>query len=221
MSDCQNDAFCYDSYRQEKSEKKMDKFIEVVPNANKRKAIVRVVAIFSVALAGAVGATTLDGSSACAKPDAGAQCINAAASRGAAVSGRPWRPSVRWYGFNLLGMFCQTKMEAGDTRICGYFPEDRFRWMHEWGFNFARLPLDYRFFVEKGDWMKLAEAQLSKLDDAVRLGRKHGIHVQINFHRAPGYCCNPPQEPKSLFRDREPLVAFTNMWSVQIGRAHV
>ena len=38
-----------------------------------------------------------------------------------------------------------------DKRISGYFPEDRFQWMEEWGFNFARLPLDYRFFVEKGE----------------------------------------------------------------------
>ena len=107
-----------------------------------------------------------------------------------------WRPRERWCGFNLLGMFCQTKMAEGDKRIFGCFPEDRFQWMHEWGFNFARLPLDYRFFVEKGDWMKPVESQLKKLDDAVRYGKKHGIHVQINFHRAPGYCCNPPQEPK-------------------------
>jgi endoglucanase len=109
-------------------------------------------------------------------------------------------------------------MENGDKRIFGYFPEDRFQWMEEWGFNFARLPLDYRFFVEAGDWMKPVESQLAKLDEAVRLGKKHGIHVQINFHRAPGYCCNPPQEPKSLFRDAEPLAAFTNLWSVLARR---
>ena len=132
-----------------------------------------------------------------------------------------WRPSVRWRGFNLLGMFCQTKMENGDKRISGYFPEDRFQWMEEWGFNFARLPLDYRFFVEKGDWMKPVEAQLEKLDEAVRYGKKHGVHVQINLHRAPGYCCNPPQEPKSLFRDPEPLAAFTNLWSVLAGRSGI
>ena len=129
-----------------------------------------------------------------------------------------WRPSVRWRGFNLLGMFCQTKMEAGDKRIFGYFPEDHFLWMEEWGFNFARLPLDYRFFVEEGDWMKPVESQLKKLDDAVRYGKKHGIHVQINFHRAPGYCCNPPQEANSLFRDSEPLIAFMNLWTVLAKR---
>lgn len=115
-------------------------------------------------------------------------------------------------------MFCQTKMEAGDKRIFGYFPEDHFLWMEEWGFNFARLPLDYRFFVEEGDWMKPVESQLKKLDDAVRYGKKHGIHVQINFHRAPGYCCNPPQEANSLFRDSEPLIAFMNLWTVLAKR---
>ena len=66
-----------------------------------------------------------------------------------------WRPSVRWRGFNLLGMFCQTKMEAGDKRIFGYFPEDHFQWMEEWGFNFARLPLDYRFFADKDAKIRL------------------------------------------------------------------
>lgn len=65
----------------------------------------------------------------------------------------PWRPKERLCGFNLLGMFCQTKMAEGDKRIFGYFPEDRFRWMKGWGFNFARLPLDYRFFIKDGDWM--------------------------------------------------------------------
>ena len=65
-------------------------------------------------------------------------------------------------------------MEAGDKRIFGYFPEDHFQWMEEWGFNFARLPLDYRFFVEEGDWMKPVESQLKKLDDAVRYGNLDG-----------------------------------------------
>ena len=95
-----------------------------------------------------------------------------------------WRPSVRWRGFNLLGMFCQTKMEAGDKRIFGYFPEDHLQWMEEWGFNFARLPLDYRFFVEEGDWMKPVESQLKKLGDAVRSGISTA-HSGYSIRRAP------------------------------------
>ena len=144
-----------------------------------------------------------------------AVAFNAAA---AAEAPRQWRPKARLCGFNLLGMFCKTKMAAGDKRIFGYFPEDRFRWMRGWGFNFARLPLDYRFFVKEGDWMSLDEAQLRKLDAAVACGRKYGIHVNIDFHRAPGYCINPPAEPKQLFTDPEPLTAFTNLWATLARR---
>ena len=138
----------------------------------------------------------------------------ACASKSKVQSVTPWRPAKKWYGFNLLGMFCKTRLTNGDKRIFGYFPEDRFEWMHEWGFNFARLPLDYRFFVEDRDWMKTIEPQLKKIDDALSYGKKYSIHVQINFHRAPGYCCNPPQEKMSLFRDKEALVAFTNLWGI-------
>jgi len=139
--------------------------------------------------------------------------VVAADSSDHAAQTRAWRPNVRWCGFNLTGMVAH-----GNPRVIGAFPEEHFRWMHEWGFNFARLPLDYRFFVEPDDWMKPVESQLKKLDEAVRFGQRYGIHVQINLHRAPGYCCNPPHEPKSLFRDPEPLAAFTNLWSVLARR---
>ena len=50
------------------------------------------------------------------------------------------RPSVRWRGFNLLEMFIKGK-NANPRE----FLESDFRMMHGWGFNFARLPMDYRF----------------------------------------------------------------------------
>jgi endoglucanase len=28
------------------------------------------------------------------------------------------------------------------------------------------------------------------VDDAIALGRKHGVHINLNFHRIPGYCVN-------------------------------
>jgi aryl-phospho-beta-D-glucosidase BglC (GH1 family) len=46
----------------------------------------------------------------------------------------------RWCGFNLLEMFT--------TRSDGNFQEDDFRWMSEWGFNFARIPACYTLWEE-------------------------------------------------------------------------
>lgn len=56
-----------------------------------------------------------------------------------------WTPANRWRGFNLLGMFrCPKTGLAPDPRVDGHFVEWEFKALHDWGFNFARLPLDYR-----------------------------------------------------------------------------
>ena len=129
-----------------------------------------------------------------------------------------WKPSERWRGFNLLGMFLSRRhaepvaSDPGFSRTPGYFPEEDFRWMHDWGFNFARLPLDYRCWIRGNDWNAIDEAELGKLDAAIAHGRKYGIHVQLCLHRAPGYCVNPPAEPKSLFHDDEAFAVCAKHW---------
>ncbi|MCL1920745.1 MAG: cellulase family glycosylhydrolase [Kiritimatiellaeota bacterium] len=119
------------------------------------------------------------------------------------AAAEPWRPTERWRGFNLLEMF-NGRYEP--------FKEDDFRWMKEWGFNFVRLPMDYRGWIKNGDWEQLDEARLAWIDDAVRLGQKYGIHVQVCFHRAPGYTVAQPPEPRNLFTDPEALRVCALHW---------
>ena len=113
----------------------------------------------------------------------------------------------RWRGFNLLQKF--TKRKEGNPP----FPESDFALVSEWGFNFVRLPLSYLCWTDPGDWLKLREAELKHLDDAVALGGKHGVHVNLNLHRAPGYCVNPPKEPLDLWTNDEALAACTFHWA--------
>ncbi len=101
----------------------------------------------------------------------------------------------RWRGFNLLEMFM-----VHDAR---QFLEQDFAEIAELGFNFVRLPLDYRTWTESKDWRLLREDRLVWIDEAVTFGRKHGVHVQLNFHRAPGYTVASPPEAKSLWTDAE------------------
>jgi len=54
---------------------------------------------------------------------------------------------------------------------------------------------------------------VKKLDEAIAYGRKWGVHVQLCLHRAPGYCINPPKEPKDLFTDADALAACARHWS--------
>jgi endoglucanase len=111
----------------------------------------------------------------------------------------------RWRGFNLLEKFTVDRNAP--------FRESDFAWMAEWGFDFARLPLSYRCWAEDSDWLKLREVGLAEIDQAVEFGRKHGVHVNINFHRAPGYCVNPPKEPLDLWSDEQALQACAFHWA--------
>jgi endoglucanase len=86
--------------------------------------------------------------------------------------------------------------------------------MQEWGVDFARLPMSYLCWTDSGDWLKLTEPELKHIDAAVELGRKYRVHVNLTFHRAPGYCVNPPKERLDLFKDAEALDAFAAQWAM-------
>ena len=111
----------------------------------------------------------------------------------------------RWRGFNLLSMFMVYNKEP--------FPEDDFVAVSEFGFDFVRLPMDYRCWTDPEDWTKLREADLKRVDEAVGFGEKHGVHVQINFHRAPGYTVAKPAEERSVWTDSEALDVCTRHWT--------
>jgi len=117
-----------------------------------------------------------------------------------------WRPETRWRGFNLLGMFVKNYSP-------GEFKEEDFQLISELGFNFVRLPLDYRYWIKDGDWTQIDEAKLAPLDQAVALGKKYNLHVQLCFHRAPGYTVAQPPEARDLFRDDEALKVCSRHWS--------
>ncbi len=70
------------------------------------------------------------------------------------------------------------------------FEEFDFATMVEWGFDFARLPLSYWVWGNRDDWSVIREGPLKEIDHAVDRGRQYGIHINLNFHRIPGYCIN-------------------------------
>ena len=69
----------------------------------------------------------------------------------------------RWRGFNLL-----EKFQAADNKP---FLETDFQWMAEWGFDFVRLPMDYRCWTDKQDPYKFNEKVLAEIDRAVEWGK--------------------------------------------------
>ena len=129
----------------------------------------------------------------------------------------------KWRGFNLLNLF--------NTLHPTRFREHHFELISEWGFNFVRLPMDYRTWILRGgEWyanfFDIAErflagdksdinmATLEIIDEAIEFGQRHGIHVQLNFHRAPGYTVAAGAEPTSLWEDELTQRFFAAMWGM-------
>jgi len=116
------------------------------------------------------------------------------------------RALPRWYGFNLTE---KLNADWGARR----FEERDFEWIAELGFNFVRLPMDYRCWTEPKNWSVLRQSVLEEIDQVMRWAEQHQIHVNIAFHRAPGYSVTPPAEPKSLWENDEALFVCGTHWS--------
>ena len=106
------------------------------------------------------------------------------------------QPVIPYYrGFNLLAKFSG----EGPRRK---FSEQDFEIMAELGFNFARIPMSYWSWSSPDDWYSMDEEVMKDIDQVVEFGRQYNIHINLNFHRLPGYCINGRErEPVDLFDD--------------------
>jgi endoglucanase len=109
-----------------------------------------------------------------------------------------------WRGFNLLEKF--------NGRNDPFHRQD-FEWIAELGFNFVRLPMDYRMWTENNDWTKFREPTFKEIDEALKFGKEYGVHVCLNFHRAPGYTVAQPPETKPVWSDDEALRVCALHWT--------
>lgn len=132
----------------------------------------------------------------------------------------------RWYGFNLLEYFSIDPdwMKYFPYKDNSHFQEDDLRWMSDWGFNWVRLPMDYRFWTDPNDRMKIDDKRVELIDRAIRLGQKYRVHVNISLHHAPGECILNGMSAKqtgihvtsgktSVYTDRATLEAFVHQWT--------
>ena len=112
----------------------------------------------------------------------------------------------RWRGFNLTEKFM---LHPGDSA----FHEQDFQLISQFGVNYVRLPMDYRFWIRNGDGRQFDESALKDIDQAVAWGGKYGIHVCLNFHRAPGYTVAQPAESRVLWTDTEAQEVCAMHWA--------
>ena len=116
----------------------------------------------------------------------------------------------RWQGFNLLEKFQSANNKA--------FVEADFAFIADWGFNFVRLPMDFRCWAKTPE-TEFNEQTMQEIDQALAWGEKYGIHVCMNFHRGPGYCVNMRKgEQPTLWTDVSVQQQFARHWNVFAAR---
>lgn len=133
----------------------------------------------------------------------------------------------KWKGFNLVDF--NTPNPAANRR---YTTEEQLKMMRDWGFDFVRLPMSYPYYLEfdrtkditPEHVFNISEERVERIDTLVRQAHKHGLHVSLNLHRAPGYCINAGfREPYNLWKDPDAQEAFYyhwNFWAKQYKNVH-
>ena len=129
----------------------------------------------------------------------------------------------KWKGFNIPDFFQPNPYYVG-----GSTPEEFFKWVADWGFDFIRLPVAYPYYlnleqdqkyIHEADVYKIDESKVNKIENTIYLAQKYNLHVSLNLHRAPGYCVsNGYNEPYNLFKEKNAVDAFCYHWSLWAKR---
>ena len=112
----------------------------------------------------------------------------------------------RWRGFNIQHMFSKSYNSP--------LHEDDYKFIHDHGFDFVRVPLNYHFWVNDNP-RDINFEVLNKIDNIIDMGIKYNIHIDLNFHRGPGYSVNQEyKEVYSLWKDTQALEDFSYHWQI-------
>jgi Endoglucanase len=113
------------------------------------------------------------------------------------------------YGFNFQWMYSWQpgrKPEGADRKALDFLAQA--------GFDFARVPTDYRFWTKGSDYLSPDEAVFAYFDDYLAACRERGVQLCLNLHRAPGYCINRPEiEAHNLWTDEAAQEGFCFIWA--------
>lgn len=91
--------------------------------------------------------------------------------------------------------------------------------MQEVGLAFVRVPLDYRFWIHDFKYYEPDEKGLQVLDSYLENCWDRDLHVNLNIHRAPGYCVmNSNWEKHNLWTDECAVDAFDFQWRMLAER---
>lgn len=136
-------------------------------------------------------------------------------TNGLPIEKAPKNKLPKWKGFNLLDFFNPDPTKVKIT------PEEYFKWVQDWGFDYIRIPMAYPSYIKfdrsrnilPEETRNIDTEMTDKIENLVHLAHKYGQHVSLNLHRAPGYCINAGfVEPYNLWKDQQAEDDFCFHW---------
>jgi endoglucanase len=112
------------------------------------------------------------------------------------------------YGFNFLWAYGWSEGRTPQP------PDERaLDFLAATGFNFVRIPTDYRFWIRDWDYFHPDEAVFEHYDGYLAACRARGFQMSLNLHRGPGYCINGNHlERHNLWTDAVAQDGFVFQW---------
>jgi hypothetical protein len=115
---------------------------------------------------------------------------------------------MKHYGYNFQWMYTwepDRRPEPADEKALDF--------LAAFGFNFVRIPVDYRFLTRDFDYCYPDESMFEYIDRYLQACQSRRIHMSLNLHRAPGYCTNRNDlERRNLWQDDIAQHAFISLW---------
>jgi endoglucanase len=114
---------------------------------------------------------------------------------------------MTYYGFNFQWMFAPPGKEPAEA------DEQALDFLTEYGFNFVRIPTNYRLWTPDFDYFHPQEKYFKVLGCYLAACKTRQIHLSLNMHRVPGYCINGnDQERHNLWVDPIAQDGFVYQW---------
>ena len=111
-------------------------------------------------------------------------------------------------GVNLGGWFSQC--DYSRERLDTFITEPDFAQIARWGFDHVRIPIDYNVIQNADGSMK--EEGLRRIDGALALCDKYGLHAVLDLHKTQGFSFDKGENEAGFFESEAYQEKFYAVW---------
>lgn len=111
-------------------------------------------------------------------------------------------------GVNLGGWMSQC--DYSEERLNSFITEPDFAVIASWGLDHVRIPVDYN--VLEDDRGGYQEEGFRRVENALKLARKHGLNAVLDLHKTAGFSFDSGEKEEGFFESEGYQERFCRLW---------